>query len=52
MLPELPTIWEALVNVAFTERGSRKASFSTALQINGLAQLIWRQIRVSREPLN
>jgi len=48
------SIKEALINaiLAFSERGTRKKSFSTALQINGLAPLIWRHIPVSREPQN
>jgi hypothetical protein len=39
---------EALINAipALSERGSRKVSFSTALQINGLTPLIWRHIYV------
>jgi hypothetical protein len=45
---------EALINanLALSERGSRKMSFSTALQINGLEPLIWRYIHLSREPQN
>jgi hypothetical protein len=45
---------EALINaiLALSERGSRKMSFSTALQIHGLTPLIWRHIHVSREPQN
>jgi len=45
---------EALINaiLALSERGSRKVSFSTALQINGLTPLIWRHLPVSQKPLN
>jgi len=45
---------EALINavLALSERGSRKVSFLTALQSNGLAPLIWRYNPVSWEPQN
>jgi hypothetical protein len=45
---------KALINaiLALSERGSRKMSFSTALQIIGLTPLIWRHVPVSRDPQN
>ncbi len=45
---------KALINSirALSECDNWKVSFSTALQINGLAPLIWRHIRVSRKPQN